>query len=62
MSDFKFNMNDTVTLVTSKEYGTVVGRAEFRATENSYLVLYCANDGLQVQKWWDESTLALTSN
>jgi hypothetical protein len=57
MDKFKFDLKLIVRLVESGETGTVVGRAEFIASEPTYLVLYKAGDGRQVEQWWRESAL-----
>ncbi|WP_213306066.1 hypothetical protein [Paraburkholderia sacchari] len=54
---FKFEMNSAVTIAASSETGTVVGRAEYAASESSYLVRYQAADGRAIESWWGESAL-----
>lgn len=55
--DFKHNIDDTLKLVASDEFGKVIGRAEYKNDENSYLIRYKAGDGRQVQAWWNESAV-----
>jgi hypothetical protein len=58
MNDFKFKLGDTVALSESpRETGTVIARAEFQHSENSYLIRYCAGDGRQTECWWSESAI-----
>lgn len=58
MKSFKHELGDTVSLAHSQETGSVVGRAEYPASENSYLIRYLAGDGRQVEQWWPESAIA----
>lgn len=55
MPKFKFDLKHSVALRMSGEQGEVIGRAEFRASENQYYILYKSADGRQVCSWWDES-------
>ena len=55
---FMFSMGDRVQMAESTEVGTVVGRAEYQASENHYFVRYRAGDGRQTECWWGESALA----
>lgn len=57
MKSFKFDLSQQVRLCESGEKGTVVGRAEYVNSSNSYLVRYCAGDGRQVEQWWSEDAL-----
>ena len=54
--DFKFALNAEVVL-SANEKGTVIGRAEYVASERSYMVRYVAGDGRLVDQWWGESAL-----
>ena len=54
---FKFAMNSTVKISASGETGTVVGRAEYNASENTYYLRYMAGDGRATEAWWPESAL-----
>lgn len=54
---FKFELHDKARLTDSGETGRVMGRAEYTASENSYLIRYRQADGVQTQAWWDESAL-----
>lgn len=57
MDKFQFNLNQPVTIAASGEQGTVIGRAEYTTSENSYLIRYKAGDGRAVDSWWGESAL-----
>jgi len=59
---FKFSLFDKVTIDISNERGEVVGRAEYPASENSYLMRYKATDGRAVESWWNESALSRESS
>jgi hypothetical protein len=54
---FKFELDQTAQVKASGEAGEVIGRAEYSATENSYLLRYKAADGRAVEAWWGESAL-----
>lgn len=54
---FRFLLRQPVKLNDSGETGTVVGRAEYTNSTNSYLVRYRSADGRQVEKWWAEDAL-----
>jgi hypothetical protein len=56
---FKFEIGDLVIVPTRTEAGTVVGRAEYVATENSYLVRYRSLEGHPSEAWCGESALVL---
>lgn len=53
--EFKFSIRDRVKLALSGEAGIVVGRAQYQAAENGYLVRYVAADGRQVETWFGSS-------
>ena len=55
---FKFRLQQTVTIDASGEHGEVIGRAEYLTSEFSYLVRYRANDGRATEAWWSESALS----
>lgn len=55
--EFQYFMYQEVRLVASEERGKIIGRAEFAASENTYLVRYKAGDGRQVESWWGESAI-----
>ena len=57
MKSYNFEMGQTVKLSLTGESGTIIGRAEFKYSENSYYLRYVAADGRQVQQWHDESAL-----
>ncbi|WP_198388292.1 hypothetical protein [Burkholderia ubonensis] len=57
MSSFKFELSSSVSIAKSGETGEVIGRAEYTASENTYLVRYCSADGRAVENWWGESAL-----
>lgn len=54
---FKFDLQQVVSIATSKEQGVIIGRAEYVAAENSYLMRYAAADGRAAEQWWAESAL-----
>jgi hypothetical protein len=58
MDKLKFNLKDEVTITASGERGEVIGRAEYSASESSYLVRYKAADGRACEQWWPESALS----
>ncbi|MBM2769888.1 hypothetical protein [Burkholderia anthina] len=58
MAHFKYAIGSHVTITASSESGEVVGRAEYAASENSYLVRYRSADGRAMECWWSESALA----
>lgn len=60
MSNFKFELSETVKLKHSGETGEVRGRGEYVDGESSYLIAYKAADGRQVQSWWDEALIEKT--
>ncbi len=55
---FKFEIGQSITVAISSEAGEVVGRAEYSASENTYLIRYKAADGRAVESWWNESALS----
>lgn len=55
--DFKFDLNARVRIVESGEAGTVIGRADYTHSEDSYLVRYKAGDGRAVENWWTVGAL-----
>lgn len=55
---FKFNLSDTAKLSASGETGEVIGRAEYKSSEDSYLIRYKSADGRATESWWGESALA----
>ena len=54
---FKFELNQVVAIVISKEVGQVVGRAEYATSEPVYFIRFKAADGRAVEAWWTESAL-----
>lgn len=58
MGSFKHELGHTVTIAASGESGEVIGRAEYKTSEPSYLVRYKAMDGRATEQWWPESALA----
>ncbi|KZL17639.1 hypothetical protein PsAD2_02975 [Pseudovibrio axinellae] len=58
MSNFKFQLNDTVKITASGETGTIKSRAEHTTGTNNYRIHYKAADGRAVEAWWDECDLA----
>ena len=59
-SKFRFDMGDRVRMAESAEVGTIIGRAEYLTSENSYLVRYRAGDGRQTECWWGESAICVS--
>lgn len=57
MNQFKFALNQLVFIEVSNESATVIARAEYATSENSYLLRYRAGDGRAVEAWWQESAL-----
>lgn len=55
--NFKFTLNQEVTITASGETGEVIGRAEYSYAERSYLVRYKAGDDRAVEQWWTEQAL-----
>lgn len=51
MDKFLFELNQRVSIMTSGEAGIVIARAEYRHSENQYLVQYKAADGRAVESW-----------
>lgn len=56
MSDFKFQFGDSAMITVSNEVGIIIGRAQYVASENSYLVRY-SQSGKAVETWWGDSAL-----
>lgn len=54
---FRHALNDLVKLTMSGEKGQVIGRAEYTAAENAYLVRYVTADGRQVEQWLGQSAI-----
>lgn len=54
MSEFKFELGQTVALKHSGESGEVIARAEYKDSANCYLIVYKAGDGRQIESWWAE--------
>lgn len=57
MDSFKFQLGQQVAITASGEQGTVVGRAEYTNSSNSYYVRYRSADGRAVEAWWTEDAL-----
>lgn len=57
MNRFAFNLNQQVAIAASGESGTVVGRAEYSNSSNTYFVRYRASDGHATEAWWSEDAL-----
>lgn len=55
--NFAFELKDKVKLIESNETGSVIGRAEYSESANTYYFRYRAGDGRQVEAWWTESAL-----
>lgn len=59
MQQFRFDLQQQVTIACSGESGTVIGRAEYSTTPLiSYLVRYRRADGSAVEQWWTEDALS----
>lgn len=56
-NDFMFDLGDRVHMTESAEVGTIIGRAQYQTSENTYLVRYRAGDGRQTECWWGESAI-----
>jgi hypothetical protein len=54
---FAFQLNEPVVIKASRESGEVIGRADYVASENAYLIRYKAADGRATDQWWGESAL-----
>lgn len=54
---FKFELGSKVKITASDEVGDVIGRAEYSAASNTYLIRYKAGDGRAVESWWNEDAL-----
>jgi len=50
-----------VVIAVSKEFGVVIGRAQYLYTEDQYLVRYQRSDGCAVEQWWGASVLDRTT-
>ncbi|MEM7211877.1 MAG: hypothetical protein AAF479_08295 [Pseudomonadota bacterium] len=59
---FKFELDDDVVIDCSGETGTIIGRAEYAASDNDYLIRYAAGDGRAVQQWWTETSISKDAN
>lgn len=58
MNPFEFAIGQHVTITASGERGEVIGRAEYKTSENAYLIRYKAADDRAVESWWGESALS----
>lgn len=57
MSNFRFNLNQQVTIAASGETGQVIGRAQYATGQDQYHIRYRAADGRAVESWWGEDAL-----
>lgn len=57
MTQFKFNLGQSVLIAISGEQGTVEGRCQYSNKPSCYLLRYKAADGQAREAWWDEDTL-----
>ena len=57
MSEWEYTLEQAVILKFSREVGVVIGRAEYMAEEDQYLIRYKAADGRQVDAWWGASAI-----
>lgn len=60
--NFEFGLKQSVAIKISGEKGEVIGRAEYWSAERSYLVRYCAGNGVATEQWWPESALILPAH
>lgn len=58
--DFKFELEESVTITESGETGKVIGRAEYDHGENSYYLRYKDAHGCAKEVWWNQSALECT--
>lgn len=56
---FVFALGDRVRIIESGEVGEAVGRAQYRAADDGYLIRYKAADGRACEQWWTVGALAL---
>jgi hypothetical protein len=56
--DFKFELDQEVTITASGESGVVVGCAHYNNADCSFLIRYKAGDGRAVESWWTEKALS----
>ncbi len=54
---FKFELNQTVMIKASGEFGQIIGRAEYVDSKPLYHVHYKCADGRAVTQWWGESLI-----
>ncbi|NMW25330.1 hypothetical protein HFP05_13485 [Rhodanobacter denitrificans] len=54
---FEFELNQQVSLRSSGEQGSVIGRAEYIECTPTYLIRYKAADGRAAESWWSGSAL-----
>lgn len=57
MSDFVFQLGDTVVIECSGETGEVIGQGRFIHSEDTFRVRYKSADGHAVEAWWDENAI-----
>jgi hypothetical protein len=57
MREFEFSLGEPVVITVSGEAGEVIGRADYAASEDCYLVRYKAADGRAVEAWWSTGAL-----
>lgn len=56
--NFKFELNQRVTILESGEQGLIIGRAQYaNGSEDAYLIRYKAGDGRAVEAWWSVGAL-----
>lgn len=54
---FQFELKQLVKIIESGERGKVIARAQYMASEDTYLIRYMAADGRAVEQWWADSAL-----
>lgn len=58
--EFKFKLNDRVTIIQTGHYGNVVGKVVYLvSTEPMYMVKHVNGQGDLVSTWYDEKDLEL---
>lgn len=57
----EIKLGDTVVIDCSGEFGTVIGTAQYIASEDTMLIRYRAGDGRAVESWWPVSAISKKS-
>ena len=61
MNEMKFSLGETVKITLSNVQGTVVARAQYVNSENSYFVRHMNKNGDMAKVLFDESDLETTN-